>query len=96
MNRNNAAPHWIAVDWSESGMRAWALDSRDAVLMKVRSAQGLAQIAPEAFETVLFNLVRPWLIREQTPIIVSGVPGSVLDGPRQRTTPPRSAKIGML
>ena len=79
MNRNNAAPHWIAVDWSESGMRAWALDSRDAVLMKVRSAQGLAQIAPEAFETVLFNLVRPWLIREQTPIIVSGVPGSVLD-----------------
>lgn len=47
------------------------------VLMKVRSAQGLAQIAADAFETVLFNLVRPWLIREQTPIVVSGLPDTM-------------------
>lgn len=83
MKQRNAAPHWIAVDWCAGGMRAWAMDQNDAVLMKVRSAQGLAQVAADAFETVLFNLVRPWLIRDQTPVVVSGLPGSV-----QETTMP--------
>lgn len=77
MSKHEAAPHWIAVDWSASGIRAWALDQSGTVLMKVRSAQGLAQVATSAFETVLFNLVRPWLLRDRTPIIVSGLPRSL-------------------
>lgn len=77
MRKQNAAPHWIAVDSCAGGMRAWAMDQNGTVLMKVRSAQGLAQVAVDAFEIVLLNLVRPWLIREQTPVIVSGLPGPV-------------------
>ena len=57
-------------------MQAWAMDEAGSVLMKVRSAQGLAQVAVDAFETVLFNLVRPWLIHDRTPIIVSGLTGA--------------------
>ncbi|MGI3185637.1 2-dehydro-3-deoxygalactonokinase [Nioella aestuarii] len=75
MSENNAAPHWIAVDWSEYGMQAWAMDQHGSVLMKVRSAQGLAQVAIDAFEAVLLKLVRPWLIRDQTPVVVGGLSG---------------------
>lgn len=73
MRRRNSIPSWIAVDWSAKGLRAWALDEAGGVLMKVRSAQGLAQIASDAVDTVLVNLVRPWLVRDRTPVIVAGL-----------------------
>jgi len=75
MTRRGGSPSWIAVDMSPAGMQAWALDRNDAVMMKVRSAQGLAQVAADAFETVLFNLVRPWLVEERTPVMISGLSG---------------------
>lgn len=63
------------------------MDQNGSVLMKVRSAQGLAQVAVDAFEIVLLNLVRPWLIREQTPVIVSGLPGPAPETVRTSNRP---------
>ena len=73
MKQRRSIPARIAVDWKVDGVRAWALDSAGGVLMKVRSAQGLAAIGAEAFGTVLVNLVRPWLVQERTPVLVSGL-----------------------
>ena len=75
MSPSQVAPSWIAVDMSPAGMRAWALDRNDGVMMKVRSAQGLAQVAADAFETVVFNLVRPWLVQDRTRVMISGLSG---------------------
>lgn len=79
MRYRKSVPDWIAVEWMQGDLRAWAMDRDGQVLMKVRSAQGLAQIASQAFETVLFNLVRPWLLKDRTPVVVGGaaaiVPG---------------------
>lgn len=73
MKQRRSIPACIAVDWKADGVRAWALDSAGGVLMKVRSAQGLAEIGTEAFATVLVNLVRPWLVQDRTPVLVSGL-----------------------
>ena len=67
------APTWIAVDWRESGMLAWALDDNDRVLMKARSAQGLAMIESGQFEAALIRLIDPWLLLPTTPVLVGGI-----------------------
>lgn len=50
---------WIAVDWGTSNLRAWAM--RDARVMAEASApQGMATLAPDAFEGALLDLVGDW------------------------------------
>lgn len=49
------------------------MDESGGVLMKVRSAQGLAQLAADAADTVLVNLVQPWLVGTRIPVIVAGL-----------------------
>ena len=80
-------PASIAVDWGLSGVRAWALDDQGSVLMKARSARDLSKHAGAGFEAALMRLISPWLLKESTPVLVSGV--AMMDGVEDVVTSPR-------
>ena len=80
-------PASIAVDWGPSGVRAWALDDQGSVLMKARSARDLSKHAGAGFEAALMRLISPWLLKESTPVLVSGV--AMMDGVEDVVTSPR-------
>lgn len=51
---------WIAVDWGTSRLRAWLMDGASAA-GSAASDQGMAGLAPEAFEPALLSIIDPWL-----------------------------------
>ncbi len=70
------APHWIAVDWGTSNLRAWAMDQDGTVLDQATSPQGMATLAPAEFEPALTALIASWTVASDTQIVACGMVGS--------------------
>jgi 2-dehydro-3-deoxygalactonokinase len=68
-------PAWIAVDWGTTHLRAWAMGAGAGVLAEASSADGMAALAPEAFEPALLRLVGGWL-QGPTDIVACGMVGA--------------------
>ncbi|MDH3667129.1 MAG: 2-dehydro-3-deoxygalactonokinase [Paracoccaceae bacterium] len=67
---------WIAVDWGTTRLRAWAMDS-DRPLKQRMSDQGMAGLAPHAFEPALIALVDDWLASAgRTLVVACGMVGA--------------------
>ncbi len=66
---------WIAVDWGTSNLRAWAIRNGSAVAEAV-SDKGMGVLAPDAFEAALLDVIDPWLGRERTRVVASGMAGA--------------------
>lgn len=70
-------PDWIAADWGTSALRVWAMAADGTPLAEARSDDGMARLAPEAFEPALLRLVAPWLAGPATlPVVISGMAGA--------------------
>lgn len=54
-------PHWIAVDWGTSRLRAWAMDRNDEATASRQSEDGMGQLEKNQFEGALLRLVGDWL-----------------------------------
>lgn len=66
---------WIAVDWGTSNLRAYAMQGA-TVLERKQSDQGMGGLTRDAFETVLQNLIDPWISKRALPVIACGMVGS--------------------
>lgn len=68
---------WIAVDWGTSSLRAWAMNADGQDLETASSDQGMGQLLPSEFESVLCALIAPWLADNiQTNVIACGMVGA--------------------
>ena len=68
---------WIAVDWGTSSLRAWAMNAEGQDLETASSDQGMGQLLPSEFESVLCALIAPWLADNiQTNVIACGMVGA--------------------
>ncbi|MEO1470674.1 MAG: 2-dehydro-3-deoxygalactonokinase, partial [Pseudomonadota bacterium] len=65
-----AATAWLAVDWGTTRLRAWAMDEAGRVLAERASDDGMARLAPEAFEPALLALVGDLLSDARVPVPV--------------------------
>lgn len=48
---------WVAVDWGTSNLRAWGVGTMGEVLFSRSSGQGMSKLGPDAYPTVLTNLI---------------------------------------
>ena len=69
------APEWIAVDWGSSNLRVWAMGA-EGPLAEAQSGAGMLGLRAEEFETVLLDLIKPWLSGQPMPVIICGMAGS--------------------
>lgn len=67
------SPRWICVQWGAAEFRAWAMHESGAVMMRLRSPHGLARVALDEIDCVLTHLLDPWLLRDDTPVMISGL-----------------------
>jgi len=68
---------WIAVDWGTSRMRAWIMEGAGREIAHLSSDKGMGELAPDAFEPALLELVGPYLAaRRATPVIACGMVGA--------------------
>ncbi|MDX8347442.1 2-dehydro-3-deoxygalactonokinase [Cognatiyoonia sp. IB215446] len=72
---SNVTPHWIAVDWGTSNMRAWAMSASGTVLAEARSDKGMGALARDEFEPELLRTIGDW-INGPTTIVACGMVGS--------------------
>ncbi|MEL6317469.1 MAG: 2-dehydro-3-deoxygalactonokinase [Pseudomonadota bacterium] len=74
----SAPADWIAVDWGTTRLRAWAMDRGGRAIARRVSDQGMAKLAPSAFEPALLELVAPWLSDADEPVqvLVCGMAGA--------------------
>ena len=72
-------PHWIAVDWGTTHMRAYAMGHDGAVLARAQGP-GMATLATSgtmgAFEAAFLGAVGQWLGTEPVGIVMCGMVGS--------------------
>jgi len=63
---------WIAIDWGSTQLRAYAMDEHNVLMCEKISADGMASLAPEAFEPALVKLIEDWLPQDplQAPVTV--------------------------
>jgi 2-dehydro-3-deoxygalactonokinase len=66
----------IGVDWGTSSFRAFRLDAAGRVLDRVATRQGIMQVPPGGFPSVLREAVAPWLAAGEDRILLSGMVGS--------------------
>jgi len=77
------SPHWIAVDWGTTHMRAYAIDHDGGVIARGRG-QGMGALSTGAvgdarradFEAALLGVVEPWLSDQPISIVMCGMVGS--------------------
>ncbi len=70
---------WIAADWGTSNLRCWAMSSRDEVLFRAESNQGMSAVTSGDgdFESALLDLIQPWLRSgESIPVSACGMVGA--------------------
>lgn len=68
---------WVGVDWGTSNMRAHVMDAHDRPLATLTSDCGMAQLAPDAFEPALLDLISAHLpAGRRTPVVACGMVGS--------------------
>lgn len=65
----------IGIDWGTTSLRAYRLAAR-TILARRESPNGITQVAPGAFTTVLQDLVGDWLADGETHILMAGMIGS--------------------
>ncbi|MCE5972570.1 2-dehydro-3-deoxygalactonokinase [Sinirhodobacter sp. WL0062] len=68
-------PDWIAVDWGTTQLRAFVMRG-NVPLASAESPDGMAQLAPDAFEPALLRLIDPWLTDATLPVIACGMVGA--------------------
>jgi 2-dehydro-3-deoxygalactonokinase len=66
----------IGVDWGTSSFRAWRLGADGGILDRVSAPRGILTVEAGTFETVLRELVGPWLQAGEDTILVCGMAGS--------------------
>lgn len=70
-------PHWIAVDWGTSHLRAWAMDGDDAPIAEQHSDDGMGRLEKNEFEGALTGLVGDWLVADRTiDVVACGMVGA--------------------
>ncbi len=72
-------PHWIAVDWGTTNLRAWSMDEDGSVRAASRCRAGMNLLEPGArsYEATLLSLIGPWLSDDRrTEAVVCGMAGS--------------------
>lgn len=65
-------PTWIAADWSDTGLRAWALSETD-LCHQAHSTSPRPDRA-DAVEAGLLALISDWLPEQPMPVLISGLP----------------------
>lgn len=81
---DRAGPHWIAVDWGTSNLRAWAMDAEGRALAETASPRGMGGLAPEDFGAALAGAVADWLppaglpggLSDPVPTLICGMAGA--------------------
>lgn len=70
-------PHWIAVDWGTTHMRAYAMSADNAVLASV-TGPGMRDVASKDgdFEATLRDAVDGWIFGRHLPVLLCGMVGS--------------------
>jgi len=71
-----AHPHWIAVDWGTSHLRAFAMGPGGEVLARARSGDGMGGLLRDDFEPALLRLIEPWLGAGVVPVLACGMVGA--------------------
>jgi 2-dehydro-3-deoxygalactonokinase len=66
---------WIAVDWSTSNMRVWAMSASGTVLAEGASEKSMGRLRPDEFEPTLLELAGGW-IDGPTTVIACGMIGA--------------------
>lgn len=76
-------PHWIAVDWGTTHLRAYAMDGQGGVLarghglgMGALSAGDAGASRQASFEAALLGAVEPWLSDRPVTLLMCGMVGS--------------------
>ncbi len=71
---------WIAVDWGTSHLRIWGMNDAGETIAEKFSTQGMKNLEPKQFETVLLEHIGEWLDARDTdsamPIIACGMVGA--------------------
>lgn len=73
---SSISPHWIAVDWGTSNLRAYAMTQSGKVLAEVSSDQGMSTLSKEEFEPALHKLLCDWILPSPCHVIACGMVGS--------------------
>ena len=71
---SNASANWLAVDWGTSSLRIWAMQDR-TIVAQAKSDHGMANMTPDAYETVLREVAGP-MLADELPIIICGMAGA--------------------
>ncbi len=68
---------WVAVDWGTSNLRAWEMAEDGSVLAEHSSDRGMGQLARDAFEPALLDLITGTLRQGETvPVMICGMAGA--------------------
>lgn len=71
------ATAWVAVDWGTTHMRLWCLAADGTVLTRRTSDKGMGQIAADAYENILLDLLADHLPADAAlDVVVCGMAGS--------------------
>lgn len=71
-------PAYLACDWGTTSLRAWVLDRSGAVVRSRDFPLGVGKLAPGEAARRFRDEVRPGLVAEHLPAILSGMIGSTL------------------
>jgi 2-dehydro-3-deoxygalactonokinase len=74
-SRLTIAPDWIAVDWTNTHLRATAM-AADGPIAQAESGAGMAALTPDQFEAALLDVIGPWLGAAITPVLACGMIGA--------------------
>jgi len=66
---------WIAVDWGNTHLRAWAMVG-DAVKAEASSDDGMGALDRDGFEPALLRLIEPWLGQGRMRVVTCGMVGA--------------------
>ena len=66
----------IAIDWGTTNLRAYRVDDAGIVLARKSVAGGVMRTAPGAFASTLNELISPWLVEDEGPVMMCGMVGS--------------------
>lgn len=73
-----AIPAYLACDWGTTSLRAWVLDASGSVVRSRDFPLGVGKLAPGEAAKRFRDEVRPGLVAEHLPCVLSGMIGSTL------------------
>lgn len=75
MNAPSASPAWIAVDWGNSRLRAWAMPDQGPPLAETSLASPAPEPGPESYSALLGALLSDWITTQPADILACGMLG---------------------